>query len=162
MGMVAPHYGHSSVRASATQPAQVVAVSGSVPHLPFYVTPPPTDADLVRAVYALAEGIRHITARAQAEQRAEMSAKLVSWNAAGQQAPVCEPCPRLPSSNTAYRFWAGDPKAVPLVFRDWIARAAIIGTGLYIAGAREHLLKYSLAGAAAIEVFVLVWVGAQR
>ena len=87
---------------------------------------------------------------------------LLLFRPAGQTQMQCEPCPKLPSSNTAHRLWAGDPWGIPLVARDVLLRGAIIGAGLYLAGEREHLVRYSLFGAAAIETFVLLWVGAQR
>lgn len=63
----------------------------------------------------------------------------------------------LPSAEAAKDFVAGDMRAfVPLVGTT-LMRAALIGTGLYVAGQREGLAKSAIAGALAIEVFVLGW-----
>lgn len=71
---------------------------------------------------------------------------------------ACPVCPRLPSSDSAYLFCIGDPRAPWLMLRDWIGRSALVGVGMFLAGEREHLIRNSLAGGAAIEVFVVAWI----
>lgn len=76
----------------------------------------------------------------------------------GQSCPVC-----LPSGDAAIRFWQGGPKW-PVTALEVVGTAALRGlllaSGLYLAGARDkELVKYTLAGTAAIETFVLAWAG---
>jgi hypothetical protein len=67
----------------------------------------------------------------------------------------------LPSVDAAERFVQGRPGgAIGLVTSTGL-RAILIGVGLAFAGERKHLLKYSVAGALAIEAFVLASVAAQ-
>ena len=75
-----------------------------------------------------------------------------------QSAPYC---PSLPSSESVARLVSGDPLAIPLIARDLVTRAAMIGAGMYIAGQRENLVRNALAGSAAIESFVILWVFAK-
>lgn len=81
------------------------------------------------------------------------------------QAPslVCptRACPTLPSSETAYMVAKGQPGGWPRLIRDVIVRGALIGGGMYVAGARENVLRYALGGAIAIEVFAVGWVATQ-
>jgi hypothetical protein len=64
----------------------------------------------------------------------------------------------LPSSDSAARFLRGEPGSLPGVVLSTLGRAALIGGGLFLAGERKNLIKYSLAGALMIEVFVLWYV----
>jgi hypothetical protein len=66
-------------------------------------------------------------------------------------------CPALPSGTSAYRLVSGDPSGVPGVIGHTVARAALIGTGMAVAGERRHLVRNAIGGALAIEAFVLVW-----
>ena len=73
-------------------------------------------------------------------------------------------CPQtLPSGDSAYRLVSGEAGALPLVVAHWAVRAGIIWLGLYIGGApRKDLVRWSLCGSAAIELFVLGWVASRR
>lgn len=71
---------------------------------------------------------------------------------------ACPVCPKLPSSDSAYLFTQGDPTAPWLMLRDFIGRSVLVGSGMYLAGEREHLVRNSLAGGAAIEFFVVLWI----
>lgn len=61
----------------------------------------------------------------------------------------------LPSAQAAANFIEGRPGAAVEVVATVAARALIIAGGLFVAGERKRLLPYSLAGAVAIEIFVL-------
>ncbi len=62
----------------------------------------------------------------------------------------------LPSAKTAYRLVGGDLTALPNLARDLLGRAALAGLGIWALGAKPgDAVKYGLAGAASIEVFVL-------
>lgn len=63
----------------------------------------------------------------------------------------------LPSGESAARLVRGELEALPLAAVHTLGRAALIGAGLAIAGLRVGLVKYALAGALSIEVFVLLW-----
>lgn len=64
----------------------------------------------------------------------------------------------LPSQSSAAALVGGDVTALPMVMLHLVGRAALIGTGLAIAGERDaaRAIKYSLAGATVIEVFVVL------
>lgn len=65
----------------------------------------------------------------------------------------------MPSSDTVARVMQGDKSAIPLLFRDFIARASFVGVGAYVAGLRdEKLIKAAFAGAFMIEISVVAWV----
>lgn len=64
-------------------------------------------------------------------------------------------CDTLPSAGSAAALVRGDVAAVPLVLWHTLVRATLIGIGLAVVGQREHLVRNAIAGAAAIEVFVL-------
>jgi hypothetical protein len=53
----------------------------------------------------------------------------------------------------------GDIGALPKVLLHTTVRGGLIGLGLYAAGMRgaKNLVKFGLAGAVGIEVFVLLW-----
>lgn len=65
----------------------------------------------------------------------------------------------LPSGESAEQLVAGDTGALPKVVLHTVVRGALVGLGLYAAGMRKggELVKYGLAGAVGIEVFVLLW-----
>ena len=63
----------------------------------------------------------------------------------------------LPSEAAALAFWEGEEGALLRVLLTTAERATIVGLGLYLAGERKNLVKYALAGAAAIEVAVLAY-----
>lgn len=68
-------------------------------------------------------------------------------------------CASLPSSNAAADWLAGVPGSGARVVGSMAGRAALIGTGLYVAGFRgRDLVKGSLFAATAIEIFVLAWI----
>lgn len=64
----------------------------------------------------------------------------------------------LPSGESAEALVAGDVSAIPVMIFHTAMRAALVGVGMYVVGLRgPNLIKYSLAGAASIEAFVLAW-----
>lgn len=67
----------------------------------------------------------------------------------------------LPSVTAAEAFWEGEPGGLTAVIGSTALRAALIGIGLALAGERKNLVKYSVAGALAIEAFVLTSVKLQ-
>lgn len=69
----------------------------------------------------------------------------------------------LPSGESASDFLEGkDGSGVRLVTH-LLGRSALLAIGLAAAGARgKELVKYSLAGGAAIEVFVLIWAAVNK
>lgn len=68
----------------------------------------------------------------------------------------------LPSEIAARDLISGRPGAAPRVATWTLVRAGLIGTGLYLAGERKNLMKYALAGALSVEVFVLLHVWKNR
>jgi len=66
-------------------------------------------------------------------------------------------CATLPSSESATRLLDGDLSVVPLFVGHFLGRAAIIGSGLWIAGDRNPStwFRHSVAGALGFEMFVL-------
>lgn len=67
----------------------------------------------------------------------------------------------LPSVTAAEDFLDGKKGGFANVVLSTLLRAGLIGAGLYAAGEREKLVKYSLFGAVTIEAFVLVYIGSQ-
>jgi hypothetical protein len=67
----------------------------------------------------------------------------------------------LPSVTAAEDFLEGKKGGFANVVLSTGLRAGLIGAGLYVAGEREKLLKYSVYGALAIEAFVLVYINSQ-
>lgn len=63
----------------------------------------------------------------------------------------------LPSAEAAKAFVSGDMSAIGPIFVTTLMRAGLIGAGLYVVGQREGLVKGAVAGALAIEAFVLSW-----
>lgn len=63
----------------------------------------------------------------------------------------------LPSATAAKDFVAGDVTALPRVIGWTLMRAVLIGAGIAIAGERKHVVRYAVAGAAFIEVWILAW-----
>lgn len=63
----------------------------------------------------------------------------------------------LPSQSSAYDLVAGKPGALPRVIGHALGRAAIIGVGLYAAGARKGIVRLAIGGSLSIEAFVLLW-----
>lgn len=71
--------------------------------------------------------------------------------------------PRLPSMQSATALTHGDMKALPDVMGHLLGRAALMSIGLAFTGERgKDLVKKSLAGAVAIEVFVLMYAARQK
>jgi hypothetical protein len=64
----------------------------------------------------------------------------------------------LPSQSSAHALLAGDWSAAPLVALHWLGRAGIIACGMAAVGERNTrtLVAGSLAGSAAVELFVLL------
>jgi hypothetical protein len=74
------------------------------------------------------------------------------------QPGACPVCPAaLPSGSSAADLLDGDWSALPAVAGYTLARAALVGSGLLVAGERTHVVRNAVAGALAIEVFVLAW-----
>lgn len=64
----------------------------------------------------------------------------------------------LPSASSAEDLVDGKAGSLPRVLFHLVGRSVLIGTGLAVAGARgKDLVKYSFAGGAAIEFFVLAY-----
>ena len=61
----------------------------------------------------------------------------------------------LPSASSAQDLVDGKAGSVVRVLSHMIGRAALVGTGIYLAGAGRKTPKYALAGSIAIECFVL-------
>lgn len=76
--------------------------------------------------------------------------------------PALGQCASLPSSSAAADFLAGRDGGLLGVVASTAGRAALIGTGLYIAGERDRLVRNAIAGALAIEVFVLTWIATHQ
>jgi len=78
--------------------------------------------------------------------------------------PAAAFCPSLPSSETANAVLDGEPGSLVLLGRDLAVRGALVTTGVYLVdrffyGERDVKRSFArgLGGAAAIEVFVLMW-----
>lgn len=72
-------------------------------------------------------------------------------------------CITLPSSDAAVTLVRGNiASGVVGVLTSTALRAALISGGLYMVGAKEHLVRNSIAAASAIEAFVLAWVAIQN
>lgn len=72
--------------------------------------------------------------------------------------------PPLPSSESAYEVIDRVPGSIPKAIFYTAMRAGLIGAGMALAGERnaKNLAKYALSGAAAIEIFALVWAAKNR
>lgn len=70
----------------------------------------------------------------------------------------------LPSSDAVAALLDGKPMALFGVVFSTALRAGLIGAGMYAAGFRDRrqLLRGSIGGALAIELFVFAWVAARR
>lgn len=67
-------------------------------------------------------------------------------------------CPAaLPSGSSASALIGGDWSALPLAVGHTLLRSMLVGTGLLVAGEREHVIRNAVAGSLAIEAFVLGW-----
>lgn len=76
-----------------------------------------------------------------------------------------QPDPReLPSSRSAIDLIDGQPGALLRVGGHTLARAALIGAGLYIIGAdrNPHLVTRAFGASVAIELFAIGWVLTKR
>jgi hypothetical protein len=73
-------------------------------------------------------------------------------------------CAALPSGPPAVDLLSGNIRALPAVLGTTVARAALIGAGLFVAGerARGRLAKHAAAGSLAVEAFVLAWAAWKR
>ena len=71
-------------------------------------------------------------------------------------------CAELPSSTAASDLLDGKPGALMDVTVSVILRGGLIAAGLYLAGERKNLVKYSAAAALAIEAFVLSYIAYNR
>ena len=63
----------------------------------------------------------------------------------------------LPSGEAAKALMQGAPGALGPVVGYTLLRAGLIGAGLYVAGQRQGVVRGALAGALAIELWVLAW-----
>ncbi len=63
----------------------------------------------------------------------------------------------MPSVNAAQAVWAGEEGAWGRVLWTAAQRAGILAVGLWLAGERERLLRYAVAGSLAIEAVVLAY-----
>lgn len=63
--------------------------------------------------------------------------------------------PPLPSQVAAARLVRGEPGALVQVAFSVLSRTALIATGIQLAGERERVWRYALAGALAVELAVL-------
>jgi len=70
-------------------------------------------------------------------------------------APTCPAA--LPSGSSAAALIGGDWSALPVAVLHTAVRAALVGTGLLVAGERAHVVRNAVAGSLAIEAFVLSW-----
>lgn len=70
--------------------------------------------------------------------------------------PACAAA-ALPSGTSAAALVGGDWRALPTAVLHTALRAALVGTGLYVAGERAHVVRNAVAGSLAIEAFVLAW-----
>ena len=68
----------------------------------------------------------------------------------------------LPSQDAAERFVRGEQGSALGVAMTTALRASLIAGGLYAVGQRKGVMRSALAGATAIEVFVLVWALAHK
>ena len=66
-------------------------------------------------------------------------------------------CAALPSGQAAFDLLAGKWSAIGPVVGYTLARSVLVGLGMAVAGEREHIVRNAVAGALAIEGFVLVW-----
>jgi hypothetical protein len=64
----------------------------------------------------------------------------------------------LPSQSSAAALVAGDLSAAPMVVAHLLGRAGLIAVGMAIVGERDgvRLIKYGVAGAAVVELFVVI------
>jgi hypothetical protein len=63
----------------------------------------------------------------------------------------------LPSASSAGDFVTGVEGSGIRLLGHMLGRAALIGTGVYLAGAGSKTVRYAVAGSAAIEIFVLFY-----
>jgi hypothetical protein len=68
----------------------------------------------------------------------------------------------LPSATSACELAHGVPGALPRVVLHTLGRALLIGTGLFLAGERKRVVRYSFAVALAIEAFAISWAMYQK
>ena len=66
-------------------------------------------------------------------------------------------CAALPSGQAAFDLVSGDRSCLLPVIGTTLARSALIGVGMAVAGERKHLVRNAVAGAVAVEGFVLIW-----
>lgn len=71
-------------------------------------------------------------------------------------------CPTLPSAIAANDLLDGKPGSLAAVGWSFAQRSLIIAAALYLAGERQRVGRYALAGAALIEAFVLIEIARQR
>lgn len=66
-------------------------------------------------------------------------------------------CPPLPSAQAAQDIVEGKPGGWPSMLGWTAVRAGLVACGLWAVGERKHVVRNAVAGAIAIEVFVLAW-----
>ena len=64
---------------------------------------------------------------------------------------------QLPSETAARALIRGEAGGLGAVVYWTLLRAGLIGTGLYVAGERQNLMRNAIAGALAVEVGVLLF-----
>ena len=62
----------------------------------------------------------------------------------------------LPSASAARAFVRGEASFMPVIGTT-VLRAMLIGVGMYVVGERRNIVRNAMAGATAIEVFVMLW-----
>lgn len=63
----------------------------------------------------------------------------------------------LPSEDSAQRLVRGESGSLVTLLLHYLGRSAIVGTGFFLAGARDvELLKYAAVSAGAIELLILI------
>lgn len=75
-------------------------------------------------------------------------------------AEACPVCVTLPSARAASDMLQGKPLGIPGVIGSTLFRGGLVALGLYAVGARKHLWRNALAGAVAVEMFVILWAAA--
>ncbi len=71
-------------------------------------------------------------------------------------------CDTVPSAQSSAALVRGEKNALPLVLIHTAGRAALIGIGLAVVGEKHGLVKKAVAGAIAIEVFLLSYHALKR
>lgn len=68
----------------------------------------------------------------------------------------------LPSGRYAVALVGGDLGAIVPILGYTALRAGLIAAGIWLLGARKHLVRNSVAGALGVEAYVLTWAAIQK